>query len=179
MLTFRCVQWYPETRHHLPGVPGVPMLLLGMKSDLREHAHPSGMPRTTRGREGTIAIRPIVSEQRAQRLADALGAERYLECSAKQDIDSVRRFFEVLTTTSRSFMARTESDQTHARSKSAWKGPFSMPIIHNSESTIDSTTVTGWSFRAVKQHLNLSGKRLPGGELPVNPPRIRNWTPYL
>jgi len=104
------------------------MLLLGMKSDLRDYAHQSGVPRTTKEREETTAIGPIVSEQRAQRLAEALGVERYLECSTNQDIDSIRRFFEVIATTSRSYIACTESDQTHAQSKSAWKGSFSMSI---------------------------------------------------
>jgi len=137
------------------------MLLLGMKSDLRGHAHQSGVPRTTRGREETTAIRPIVSEHRAQRLAEALGAERYLECSAMQDRNSVHMFFEVLATTSRSYIARTESDQTHTLvseqyrgSKSACQGSSSTPVIHNSERTINSTTGTSSSSLTVKEYLN-------------------------
>jgi len=122
------------------------MLLLGMKSDLRDHSHQSGVPITTREKGETTAIGPIVSEQRAQRLAEALGAERYLECSAKRDIDSVRRFFDVLATTSRSYVARAELDQTHTVD---WKGSFSMPVIHNSERIIDNTIGTSWSFWAV------------------------------
>ena len=69
----------------------------------------------------------IVSEQRARRLAEVLGAEGYFECSAKQGIESFQKLFTVLAITSLKYTARTRSDQTHAldcgqyrRSKFAW-----------------------------------------------------------
>jgi len=121
-----------------------------MKSN---HVHQSGVPRITRGREETIVIGPTVSEQRAQRLGEALGAERYLECSAQQDINSAYRLYDVLATTSRNYVDALDSEQ-HRWSKPVWKGSFSMPVIHNSERTIDSTTGTSSSVLTVKQHLN-------------------------
>jgi len=77
---------------------------------------------------------PIVSEQRARRMAEVLGAEGYLECSAKQDMDSVHNLFDVLAVTSLRYTAHTRTCQTRGRdceqkgrSESARKSLFSMP----------------------------------------------------
>jgi len=130
------------------------MLLVGTKSDLRDHSHQYGACVSTRGREATTDIRTIVSEQRARRLAEALGVVEYLECSAKHDIDSVRNLFKVLAIASLRYTARTESDHTRAlhagESKSAWKRSLSMPVTHNSDRTTDDTIGTTWSFWTVK-----------------------------
>ena len=114
------------------------MLLLGMKSDLRDHPHHLRVPETTEGTQRTTEIGYIVSEQRARRMAEALGVEGYFECSAKQDIDSVHKLFKVLAMTSFSYTGCTKSDQNHGpdygqygRNAFAWKKLFSMPFTHN------------------------------------------------
>jgi hypothetical protein len=134
------------------------MLLLGMKSDLRGHAHQSGVPGTTEERGTTTANGSIVSEQRARLLAEALGAEGYLECSAKQDIESLHKLFKVIAITSLKYTGSTKSDQSHALdrghnrgTKSAWKSAFGMPATHNSGCTTHSIKGTTWSFWAIKQ----------------------------
>ena len=125
-------QWYPMIRHFLPGVP---MLLLGTKSDLRGHAHHFGVLGTNEGTQVNAETRSVVSEQRARRMAQALGIQGYLECSAKEDTDSVDNLFKVLAITS---LGYTGSDQTHrpgygqcGGSTSAWKNFFSMLVTHN------------------------------------------------
>jgi len=127
-------QWYPEIRHLLSGVP---IILLGMKSDLRDHAHQPGMSGDTGGTQMTTDHGPIVSEQRARRMAELLGAEAYLECSA-EDIDSIHNLFNILTVTSLRYTAHTQSCQTRGRgceqkgrSESARKSFFSMPDTYN------------------------------------------------
>lgn len=118
------------------------MLLLGMKSDLRDYPDQSGVHEMTGRRELTTAIVNIVSEQRARQLAEALGEEGFLECSAKQDIDSLHKLFKAIATTSLRYTARNESDHTHGldcgfyrRSKFAWRCSFSTLVTHVFEST--------------------------------------------
>ena len=111
------------------------MLLLGTKSDLRDHAHHFGVLGTNGGTQVNTETRSVVSEQRARRMAQALGVHGYLECSATEDRDSVHKLFKVLAITSLSY---TGSDQTHrpghgqrGGSTSAWKNFFSMLVTHN------------------------------------------------
>jgi len=64
-------KWYPEIQHHAPGVP---IILVGTKSDLRGDA-------ATISQLGAKGLKPIeAAEARAQ--AQAIGAVKYLECSA-------------------------------------------------------------------------------------------------
>ena len=90
------------------------MLLLGMQSDLRDHPQQSGVHETTGRKEATTVIGNIVSEPRARRLAEALGAEGFLECSAKQDIGSIHTLFKVIAINSLRYTARAGSDRTLA-----------------------------------------------------------------
>ena len=143
------------------------MLLIGMKSVLRDHVHQSGVPGTTRGMDTTTSIGTIVSEQRARRLAEALGAEGYLECSAKLDMDSVHQLFKALAFISLSYTARVNSGQPqalarghHRRGKFARKRSFIMSIIYNSGRTTNSTIGTTWSFWRDKRLLNRVQQRL-------------------
>ncbi|KAM9729365.1 LOW QUALITY PROTEIN: rho-related GTP-binding protein RhoG-like [Menidia menidia] len=64
-------KWHPEVTHHCPGVP---VLLVGTKSDLRGGGAPA------------------VSVQQGAVLGRLLGARRYLECSALKQ-DGVRDVF--------------------------------------------------------------------------------------
>jgi hypothetical protein len=116
------------------------MLLLGLKSDLREHhANQIGVPEANEGTHVTTEIGDgVVSEQQGRRMAEALGALGYIECSAKQDIDSVHKLFKVFAMISISYTGCAKSDQTHGPdygnsrgSTSAWKNLFSMPVTRN------------------------------------------------
>ena len=122
-------------RHFLPGVP---MLLLGTKSDLRDHAHHFGVLGTDVGTQVNTETRSVVSEQRARRMAQALGVQGYLECSAKEGIDSVHKLLKVFAIISLSYTGYTEPDQTHSPGygqhgghTSVWKDFFSMLVTHN------------------------------------------------
>ena len=124
-------QWYPMIRHFLPGVP---MLLLGTRSDLRDYAHHFGVLGTNGDTQVNAETRSVVSEQRARRMAQVLGVQGYLECS-QEDIESVDKLFKVLAITSLSYAG---SGQTHrpgygqrGGSTSAWKNFFSMLVTHN------------------------------------------------
>lgn len=62
------LQWCPEISHYCPNTP---FILVGTKDDLRED--PDCLD------EGQVTVQPA----EGQRLADELGAARYVECSAK------------------------------------------------------------------------------------------------
>ena len=65
-------QWFPEINHFCEGVP---ILLVGLKTDLRSDTHALSMLSA----QGT---RPVSYEQ-GTRVAKEIGAARYVECSAK------------------------------------------------------------------------------------------------
>ena len=65
------LQWHPEIEHHAPGVP---IILVGTKLDLRED---EGTRRALAQRK----MAPIQYEQAVQ-LAKEIKAVKYLECSA-------------------------------------------------------------------------------------------------
>ena len=64
-------KWYPEIRHHCPTTP---FILVGTKSDLR--GSPDVLARLAR--EGKAPV----STAEGQKMAGALKAAAYLECSA-------------------------------------------------------------------------------------------------
>ncbi|KAI8322135.1 cell division control protein 42 [Martensiomyces pterosporus] len=64
-------KWFPEVRHHCPGVP---CLIVGTQVDLRED-------RGTLAKLEANRQRPISVEQ-GEKLARDLGAVKYVECSA-------------------------------------------------------------------------------------------------
>ncbi|KAJ7715254.1 small GTPase Cdc42 [Mycena metata] len=61
-------KWYPELQHHCPGVP---FLLVATKTDLGDPSIENA------------AGEPLVTRVQGEKLAKQLGAEKYLECSAK------------------------------------------------------------------------------------------------
>lgn len=65
------VQWYPEIDHHAPGVP---IILVGTKLDLRDDE-------TTKESLRQKKMAPIQYEQ-AVMVAKEIKAQKYLECSA-------------------------------------------------------------------------------------------------
>jgi len=64
-------KWVPEIQHHAPGVP---ILLVGTKSDLRKDQNTLNQLKT-RGQG-------MVSPENASTMAKEVGATKYLECSA-------------------------------------------------------------------------------------------------
>ncbi|KAJ3050621.1 Rho GTPase [Rhizophlyctis rosea] len=64
-------KWFPEVRHHCPGVP---CLIVGTQNDLRDDA--TAIEKLAKNRQ-----KPVTSES-GERLAKELGAVKYLECSA-------------------------------------------------------------------------------------------------
>jgi Ras-related C3 botulinum toxin substrate 1 len=71
--------WIPEVTHHCPDVP---LLLVGMKTDLRAH----------RLAEDPLDAR-VVSSSEGKRLAAEIGACGYRECSALDSLSSVEEVF--------------------------------------------------------------------------------------
>ncbi|KAJ3193281.1 Rho GTPase, partial [Irineochytrium annulatum] len=64
-------KWFPEVRHHCPGVP---CIIVGTQVDLRDD--PATIEKISRNRQ-----KPVASDA-GERLARELGAVKYLECSA-------------------------------------------------------------------------------------------------
>lgn len=58
-------KWYPEIQHHAPGVP---IILVGTKSDFRNDPNSAGTP--------------LISLEEGSGVAQEIGAIKYLECSA-------------------------------------------------------------------------------------------------
>jgi len=79
-------KWFPEVRHHCPGVP---CLVVGTQVDLRDD--PQVIEKLQRQKQ-----RPVAAEH-GERLARELGAVKYVECSAltqkglKNVFDEVRQ----------------------------------------------------------------------------------------
>lgn len=71
MLTAFPLQWYPEIEHHAPGVP---IILVGTKLDLRDDPEVKEQLRQRK-------MQPIQYEQAVQ-VAKEIKAVKYLECSA-------------------------------------------------------------------------------------------------
>lgn len=65
------MKWAPELRHHCPGVP---IILVGTKLDLRSDAHTAEVLR----KKNQVPI----STEEGQEMAKQIGAKKYLECSA-------------------------------------------------------------------------------------------------
>jgi len=64
-------KWFPEVRHHCPGVP---CLIIGTQSDLRDDT--ATIEKLAKNKQ-----RPVTTEM-GERLAKESGAVKYLECSA-------------------------------------------------------------------------------------------------
>ena len=75
-------KWYPEVQHHCPGTP---IILVGLKSDLRDD--PQMLAKL---REKNLT--PITTEE-GQALAKTIKALTYVECSAKTQ-EGVKEVFD-------------------------------------------------------------------------------------
>ena len=64
-------KWFPEVHHHCPGVP---CLIVGTQMDLRDD--PSFIEKLAKNKQ-----KPITSSQ-GEKLANDLGAVKFVECSA-------------------------------------------------------------------------------------------------
>ena len=88
-----CLQWFPEVTHFCPNTP---LILVGLKSDLRNK-------RTCIELLRTQGLTPVTPEQ-GRAVADQMGAA-YIECSAKEN-KGIREVFELAITTA----VRVEDD---------------------------------------------------------------------
>lgn len=59
-------QWTVEAKKAFPGIDSLPLIVLGLKRDLRSETDPNG----------------IIYPQEAYRMAQRMRADRYVECSA-------------------------------------------------------------------------------------------------
>jgi len=75
-------KWVPEIQHHAPGVP---ILLVGTKSDLRTDKNTTAQL-SQRGQK-------VVEAQQASQMAKEVGAVKYLECSALTQ-DGLKQVFD-------------------------------------------------------------------------------------
>lgn len=65
-------KWYPELRHHTPGVP---IILVGTKADLRQTNFALPSPLASKGKA-------LLTLQQGEALAKEIAAKKYVECSA-------------------------------------------------------------------------------------------------
>lgn len=75
-------KWFPEVRHFCPTTP---LLLVGLKSDLRRNRNAQDLLKAQ-------GLTPVTFQQ-ASEVADRMGAQ-YIECSSKED-QNVRDVFEM------------------------------------------------------------------------------------
>jgi GTPase SAR1 family protein len=75
-------KWFPEINHFCEGVP---ILLVGLKTDLRKDPNSLAMLQAQ-------GIKPV-SPAQGQQVADEIGAAKYVECSAKTK-DGVQNVFD-------------------------------------------------------------------------------------
>lgn len=78
-------QWFPEVSHFCQGVPTI---LVGTKTDLRQDPE-------TRRMLAMQGLKPISFEQGTQ-VAREIGASRYIECSAKRSEGVIELFDQAL-----------------------------------------------------------------------------------
>jgi len=90
-------KWYPEISHHAPGVP---IILVGTKLDLREAEEAKVAaegPNVTSSKQRTSRwARTIVSNEEGTKLGQDIRAACYLECSALKLRGVVRVFHEAI-----------------------------------------------------------------------------------
>ena len=72
---FMYTQWHPEIAHHMPGVPTI---LVGLQSDLRENQNV--LERLALGR-----MKPVAADK-ARAMAQRVQAKCYMECSTLLNI---------------------------------------------------------------------------------------------
>ena len=62
----RCAQWLDEVKRSFKRIDSLPVVILGLKRDLRSETDPNG----------------IIYPQEAYQVAQTMRADRYVECSA-------------------------------------------------------------------------------------------------
>src|SRR5271163_3363154 len=102
-------QWYPEVLHFCPTTP---LILVGLKSDLRTK-------RTCIDLLKTQGLTPVTPEQ-GQAVADRMGAT-YIECSAKES-RGVNEVFELAINTAIAVEERNRAEVSASNSGGGWKG---------------------------------------------------------
>ena len=109
-------KWFPEVHHHCPGVP---CLIVGTQTDLREDA-------SVRDKLAKQRMQPVKKED-GERMAKDLGAVKYVECSALTQYKLKDVFDEVRLELSTAYELRTLSSSVSdlcsvlARGNQVWK----------------------------------------------------------
>ncbi|XP_070565059.1 rho-related GTP-binding protein RhoN-like [Ptychodera flava] len=80
-------KWYPEVRNYCSA--GIPVVLVGCKSDLRNDIHII----TELAKKRQISL----THERGTQVARKIGAAAFVECSAKNSRSSVKEVFEIAT----------------------------------------------------------------------------------
>lgn len=102
-------QWYPEVLHFCPTTP---LILVGLKSDLRTK-------RTCIDLLKTQGLTPVTPEQ-GSAVARRMGAT-YIECSAKES-RGVDQVFELAIDTAVAIENKSQADPGPANGEGGWKG---------------------------------------------------------
>lgn len=109
-------KWYPEIQHHAPGVP---ILLVGCKSDLRADAS-MGQALKAKGLNFT-------TREEAQAVAKRIGAVSYLECSALTQEGISALFNEAIRSSLNKSMAKKSKGGRKEKNKIPLPNPPVMP----------------------------------------------------
>lgn len=76
-------KWFPEVRHHCPGVP---CLIVGTQNDLRDD--PATLEKLAKSKAKPITV------QQGEKLAVELDAVKYVECSAYRNQKGLKNVFD-------------------------------------------------------------------------------------
>ena len=90
-------QWHPEIAHHMPGVP---MILVGLRSDLREDQNVLEC-------RALKKMKPVTADE-ARAMAKRVQAECYMECSALRN-RGVKELFQKMMEVTKSKPKRSKS----------------------------------------------------------------------
>ncbi|EOA86988.1 RHO4 protein [Exserohilum turcicum] len=102
-------KWYPEVLHFCPTTP---LMLLGLKSDLRNKKNCIELLKTQ-------GLTPVTSEQ-GRAVADKMGAV-YMECSSKEQ-DGVEEIFDMAVTMAVGEEQKEEEDNRQSTATSTTRG---------------------------------------------------------
>lgn len=101
-------KWYPEIYHHAPGVP---IVLVGTKTDLREEEIIKEAKDPGRKRSTSRWGRPYITTEEGTKLAKDIRAASYQECSSLKLKGVVRVFHEAI------YAGTTRVEKTTAKSR--------------------------------------------------------------
>jgi len=113
-------KWYPEVDHY---VKDVPTILVGTKSDLRDAKLPD---------PSTGEFNPVDSEK-AQEMANSIGAEKFIEVSAKTTHNLKQLFQESVSIVLAARKAQNEAGDSKHSSKAASEDEPELKVISRTQ----------------------------------------------